>query len=358
MNEKKIAFIICCNNERYMEECEYYIDSLVVPGGFTKEVKVIRGAKSMCAGYNEGMRLTDAAYKVYMHQDVFIHDADFITKVIRAFEGEGAPGLIGVIGTADVPLSGLAYKSWDLGSVIVDNGSQTLTVKGEDCSGAERVLAKAVDGMLMVTRTDIEWREDLFTGFDYYDISQCCEFIRAGHTVGILSPDAPLCLHDCGISRLADYERNRRVFCGEYKDLGFEYDREILLPEETRLIHSQYDEITSKLKQVIDAGMMDAATDTILKIDDRVTAIHNGVTTLYNLAAVHRAEQNAGTPRFYEKGMGADELISKFTHIKFLLRRVAFGIEEDKNQREIDDLIGSGKISEAGLNMIAAHHTP
>lgn len=38
----------------------------------------------------------------------------------------------------------------------------------------------AIDGMFMATQYDISWREDLFDGWDFYDISQSCEFTRGG----------------------------------------------------------------------------------------------------------------------------------------------------------------------------------
>lgn len=52
MDEKKIAFIICVNNELYFEECVYYINRLIIPEGFSTDVIAIREADSMCAAYN------------------------------------------------------------------------------------------------------------------------------------------------------------------------------------------------------------------------------------------------------------------------------------------------------------------
>ena len=64
MDEKKIAFIICVNNELYFEECVYYINRLIIPEGFSTDVIAIREADSMCAAYNAGMQSSDAKYKI------------------------------------------------------------------------------------------------------------------------------------------------------------------------------------------------------------------------------------------------------------------------------------------------------
>ena len=98
MNERKIAFIICVNNEIYFEECKYYIDQLLVPAGYEMDVLAIREADSMCAAYNLGMQSTDAKYKIYMHQDVFICKKDFLQQIIRRFHKYPQIGMIGMMG--------------------------------------------------------------------------------------------------------------------------------------------------------------------------------------------------------------------------------------------------------------------
>ena len=47
MNNKKICFIICVNNDKYIEECVYYINRLNVPEEYTVEVLTVREADSM-----------------------------------------------------------------------------------------------------------------------------------------------------------------------------------------------------------------------------------------------------------------------------------------------------------------------
>ena len=60
MNQNKIAFIICTNNQLYFNECQYYIHNLILPEGMELDVIGITEAPSMCAGYNAGMQSSDA----------------------------------------------------------------------------------------------------------------------------------------------------------------------------------------------------------------------------------------------------------------------------------------------------------
>ena len=42
---------------------------------------------------------------------------------------------------------------------------------------------EAIDGFMMITSVDIPWREDIFKGWDFYDISKSRDMIRYGKKV-------------------------------------------------------------------------------------------------------------------------------------------------------------------------------
>ena len=63
MNDKKICFIMCVNDKLYEEECIRYIQKLNVPGAMRWNSLSIWDVPSMAAGYNEGMRQSDANIK-------------------------------------------------------------------------------------------------------------------------------------------------------------------------------------------------------------------------------------------------------------------------------------------------------
>lgn len=63
VRENEVCFIICSNDQLYTEESIYYIAHLYVPDGYQINVLTIEDAKSMAAGYNEGMHASDASIK-------------------------------------------------------------------------------------------------------------------------------------------------------------------------------------------------------------------------------------------------------------------------------------------------------
>ena len=105
-DDSKIAFITCTNNEEWYDECLLYLKSLEIPEHMTAEFLPIRGAASMAAGYNQGMKATDAKYKVYLHQDVLLVKKDFVRKVLDIFK-EPSIGAIGMIGCRSLPATGV-----------------------------------------------------------------------------------------------------------------------------------------------------------------------------------------------------------------------------------------------------------
>ncbi len=222
MNEKKICFISCVNKIEDYEECMLYLKHLEVPHGMEIEVLSVEGAECMTAGYNSAMHSSDAKYKIYLHQDVFIFKRDFLRILIRTFQQKPEIGLLGLAGCRKLPPSGI----WWFADEMYANLIEVLTPewaqphrRGDGMQGDFSYM-QAVDGFLMATQYDVEWREDLFRGWHFYDISASMEFQKAGYKVAVLRQDEPWCIHECGDKWLDDeYRKWQEVFRQTY---GFE----------------------------------------------------------------------------------------------------------------------------------------
>ena len=109
VNENKICFIICSNNEQFLEECIFYLNRLYVPEGMETDILVVYDAESMAAGYNEAMNSSDAKYKVYLHQDTFIVCREFIPKLLEVFRSDEIIGIVGMIGAEKLARDGVMW---------------------------------------------------------------------------------------------------------------------------------------------------------------------------------------------------------------------------------------------------------
>lgn len=218
-NSQKICFIICTNNPIYLEECFLYLNRLIIPDGFEVDILTISDANSMTSGYNEGMNASDAKYKIYMHQDVFITDLYFLQELIDIFTFDKNIGMIGIVGAYKMASDGVMWHTAREYS-LYSNTNKNIDACSQYTKPTQENLAKVevVDGLLIATQYDLPWREDLFTGWDFYDASQSMEFNRAGYSIVVPAFQKPLCVHDDGyILNLTNYDDNRKIFLAEYE---------------------------------------------------------------------------------------------------------------------------------------------
>lgn len=218
MNPKAISFITCVNNDEWYQECLLYIHRLEVPDGYTVDTIAVRDAVSMAGGLNQAMRGSNAKYKVYLHQDVFIVNRHFIKDILRIFANP-AIGLIGVVGSRSIPPNGIWWEAQTIFGQVYDSHRGRLEKLSFQSIDQDYAEADCVDGLLMATQYDLPWREDLFTGWHCYDLSQCGEFRRQNYKVAVPRQEEAWCIHDSGVTRMdKDYHHYREIFVKEYLD--------------------------------------------------------------------------------------------------------------------------------------------
>jgi hypothetical protein len=187
----------------------------LVPEGYETEFLAIWEAASMTSGYNEGMLASDAKYKVYLHQDVFIVNRNFIYDMLEVFR-DSRIGMLGMVGSPGMPENAIMWDGPRVGQVyanlIYSSGKSNLEAVEEEYQEVE-----ALDGLLMATQYDIPWRADLFQKWDFYDVSQSEEFRRAGYKVVVPRQEEPWCIHDADLNNYTNYYGERRIYLQEYR---------------------------------------------------------------------------------------------------------------------------------------------
>jgi len=218
MDEHKIAFIVCTNDEIYLQECIYYINRLEVPSGYEIEFFSVTESSSMCNGYQIAMKSSTAKYKIYLHQDTFLIHTKMLYEMLDIFLDDSKMGLLGVIGATQWNKDGYMLSSWDTGCIF--ENIPPLFTSYKRVEQKNRVYqVKAIDGLIMMTQYDISWREDIFDGWDYYDISQSLEFQKRGYQAGVVNQKEPWCYHCNHYSKVKNYYRYKDIFIKEYESL-------------------------------------------------------------------------------------------------------------------------------------------
>lgn len=222
--EEDVAFILCASKKEYVNELLLYLQCQRLRKGFRGSVYIVWNSRSMTSGYNLAMRSSSAKYKIYIHQDTFLVDRDYTQKLIDTMEKEDYD-LLGLAGCDHVPSDGrwgysphseihmCLYQDWMLyvmNSVTEEMGVNTLETDIED-------------GVLLATRQNVPWREDLFHYYHFYDLSQCMEYRKAGYKIGFYNNGEPGVLHEVytekGASEkeyLIRYNEDREIFLRVY----------------------------------------------------------------------------------------------------------------------------------------------
>ena len=82
LDDHSICFISNVNNEAEYEGAKNAILELEIPFGYKVEILGVRHAVSMAAGYQQAMEASNAKYKIYLHQDVFVINPRLINNLL------------------------------------------------------------------------------------------------------------------------------------------------------------------------------------------------------------------------------------------------------------------------------------
>lgn len=223
MNNHKFAFIICSNRPLLLEECLYYINHLVIPEGYSIDVLTIQDAVSMASAYNEAMAASDAKYKIYMHQDVYLLNRNFLMDLLAIFQSDPQIGLIGMVGYDSISSDGIMWHVPRCGNLYYANppipypALESYSYSLEQDSYHSVAL---IDGLLMATAYDLPWDSVLLTGWDFYDAFQSIHFLQKGYRIAVPSQRHPWCLHDSGpFNNMVHYNQYLQIFRQHYNCL-------------------------------------------------------------------------------------------------------------------------------------------
>jgi Glycosyltransferase like family len=216
MNAHLFAFICCVNDEKTYDFHVKHINKLVIPPGYAVELVPVYGASSMTKGYNEGMRRTNAKYKVYLHQDTFIINEHFIRDCLNVFLLDERIGMLGVVGSKHVPPTGSWWDGKPQYGLIEAYFTNHITLRIGEVEGLFAPV-EIIDGVIMITQYDLEWDERL-DGFHYYDITQSIRFNLHGYRVVVPAQQSAWVYHHClDDANWDQYRQAQRHFMHMYR---------------------------------------------------------------------------------------------------------------------------------------------
>lgn len=331
---KKIAFIICVNDEVRYAECMYYIERLELPEKFQAEVFGIRDAESIFEAYNRGMEASDAKYKIYMHQDVLLLHSHMLLELVELFQAHPKVGMIGLLGCEDYPKDKRFYRAWDVGNV---RGCSDKRAFHNELEKQEKKVV-AIDGMFMMTQYDLPWRCDVLDGWDFYDFSQSFEFLRQGYEILVPAQQEPWSLHDCGFLKLFHYDERLEKFLRVYGSMLPEYsETDVVYKQEYREHFKLMMNLKEEMKKLVLMGEGAAVSETLSKIwDERFCDTEFLI--LKNILAIVEKEKECHSEVAFLEGISTfREAYEKYLLIKYNVWRKNYGISDETYDLDVSE---------------------
>ena len=228
MNDHKFAIIICTNDALLLEESLHYIDHLLIPDGYETDLLTVTEASCITQAYNEAMQASDAKYKIYMHQDVFILNKHLLYDLLSIFGSDPQIGMIGMVGYEKVSSDGIMWNAERSGNLYMRKPRSpypALSSYRYSITRDNYTPVALADGFFLATSRDFPWNTDKLDGWDFYDAFQCIRFLSEGYKVVVPRQSHPWCMHDDNrILNLSRYDRYRQIFLQTYPQfLGKKY---------------------------------------------------------------------------------------------------------------------------------------
>ncbi|HDX7185427.1 TPA: glycosyltransferase [Clostridioides difficile] len=214
MNNKSICFIIPVKEERIYKECVFYIEHLNIPDDFSIEIVPVRNIESIPLAYNKIIDSSDSKYKVYINQNMFIINKNFIYDILKIFE-DSKIGMIGTIGFNSIPDTNSWLSSeMKFGRIYNKHTGEMELCKFKDFEGNFKYV-KFIHESIMITQYDVEWEEDFKESY-FYNMVQCMNFRIKNYDIVTCNQSKPWCTCYGSTNTCIKNEKERLKFLKKY----------------------------------------------------------------------------------------------------------------------------------------------
>ena len=216
IDEFKISVVVFDSSGVSYNRIKRTVDECVLPRNFQLDFVVIVDSKNKMVAYNKAILQSNAKYRFYIDASTEILRKDLFESFVRLFSNNPEIGILGCLGTDELPLNGIAHQARaekTYGSCLI--GEDKVLIQGVAFDGSYKEV-QCIFGGIIATQYDVQWREDLFisSGSCFEFTSQCIEFLRKGYKVAVISQDKPFVWNN--INTVSASEIDRQTFLREY----------------------------------------------------------------------------------------------------------------------------------------------
>lgn len=219
MNQKEILFVIHKQDEAAFQACKTSIEALKVPEGYSSKTAVWEDKDniSLADVYSQLQTPANAKYKIYLDEKIGFINENFIEEILRVFAEDENIGALGLMGAKKMPLSCRWQDAEQCfgGCYCLDNHGNPYEYTFTAVTDGSYEQVQCLDGILLATQYDVEWRKDMFCDDATGRLAQSMEFIRNGYKIVVPKQKNWWCLYAGSASAAIDGTA-REIFMQEY----------------------------------------------------------------------------------------------------------------------------------------------
>ncbi len=192
--ENEIFFVIIGNDQWIISENIRYLNRLVIPKNMKVEYIVASDTENIAALMQKSMRQSAAKYKIYLDQNTFIVNKNFLEKAISVFQKNSDIGMLGARGFYKLKEKN---EMQSCGNYICnyDDGRNICISNVREGNVNTIVDVMALDEHFMMTSVDSDWNGNNKN----FQIAKSVEMRHAGYRTAVLIEREPFVLFDNGI---------------------------------------------------------------------------------------------------------------------------------------------------------------
>ena len=211
MDENKIAIIIYRTGNSASDELKKMLTDLEVPSGFKPTAHFV-GGENRWHVFNQTMKSSDAKYKIYIDDKLEILHENFLVDLIDIFRADATIGAIGCSGAIKLSTNGSSQLSAvRCGKMFVGETKKQFNWENANARWRE---VEAIDGLMLATQYDVDWRTDLFPEDSFGVEAQCLELRRRGYKSVVVNQAEPWLWYKS--DSMPFHEECRQKFLAEY----------------------------------------------------------------------------------------------------------------------------------------------
>ena len=227
---------------------------------------------------------------------------------------------------------------WNVGNVNAYSGSKVYINELYQREDIVYIPVWAIDGMLMVTQRDVPWREDVFDKWDFYDVSQSIEMLRAGYKVVVPYQKENWTYHDCGPSNLKNYDGERAKVIQTYPDV---FDGSVNEDDanERQAILGQLAWIREAFYKLINAGAYNELCDAERQLREILGIRDKEVSEMINFASIYalEAEKDVKHSAIFE-WRDWDKMYDYYKWTRLVIMRIGWDRADERIEILKDDI--------------------